>query len=497
MQGSSIWFGVESQHFRLHEEIKEFFDYMSPQPEEAKMRTEVVRRIQDVIGKLWPEAKVEIFGSFRTGLYLPTSDIDLVVFGHWKKLPLWTLHDELIKKKIVDTENIKVLDKASVPIVKMTDAETEVKVDISFSMDHSNANGVDSAILIQKFLNEYPNLKYLVLVLKQFLLQRDMNEVFTGGISSYSLTLLAISFLQLHPRADASDANGNLGVLLIEFFELYGRTFNYLRTGIRIKSGGAYVPKEEITKEMDNGHRASLLCIEDPLNPGNDIGRSSYGAIFVKQAFEYAYHMLSQAMLPQNAHLLNRNHSILGRIVRVTDEVVEYRRWVKENFPVSPSVVKSSYASVASPAASTTPASNTNSIIVEPERPHNPPTNSRPVASHPSPDASSSVSSTQKKPQNDSGGSSIDVYTGSAGGREGDVAMVEEPLVADSDNSSDSGGNSSGYKSSGSSLHSSSSSNASDSRRFTEQLIPQVMIVTGPRPYACSLPAVRIGPQPV
>ena len=27
------------------------------------------------------------------------------------------------------------------------------------------------------------------------------------------------------------------------------------------------------------------------------------------------------------------NFSILGRIVRVTDEVVEYRKWIKSNFP--------------------------------------------------------------------------------------------------------------------------------------------------------------------
>jgi non-canonical poly(A) RNA polymerase PAPD5/7 len=37
----------------------------------------------------------------------------------------------------------------------------------------------------------------LVLVLKQFLLQRDLNEVFTGGIGSYSLFLMAVSFLQV------------------------------------------------------------------------------------------------------------------------------------------------------------------------------------------------------------------------------------------------------------------------------------------------------------
>ena len=46
-------------------------------------------------------------------------------------------------------------------------------------------------------LQKFPALPYLVLVLKQFLLQRDLNEVFTGGIGSYSVFLMAVSFLQV------------------------------------------------------------------------------------------------------------------------------------------------------------------------------------------------------------------------------------------------------------------------------------------------------------
>jgi non-canonical poly(A) RNA polymerase PAPD5/7 len=89
---------------------------------------------------------------------------------------------------------------------------------------------------------------------------------------------MCISFLQLHPRQNVtSPLNANLGVLLLEFFELYGRKFNYMKTGISIKNGGRYIPKEELQREMVDGHRPSLLCIEDPLTPGNDIGRSSYG----------------------------------------------------------------------------------------------------------------------------------------------------------------------------------------------------------------------------
>lgn len=45
---------------------------MTPSPEEHEMRKAVVNRIEDVINQIWPHAKVQVFGSFHTGLYLPT-----------------------------------------------------------------------------------------------------------------------------------------------------------------------------------------------------------------------------------------------------------------------------------------------------------------------------------------------------------------------------------------------------------------------------------------
>lgn len=313
----------------LHEEITDFYRYISPRPEEEKMRQEVVDRIKVVIHDLWPSAEVQVFGSFSTGLYLPTSDIDLVVFGKWETLPLWTLEEALRKRNVADENSIKVLDKATVPIIKLTDSFTEVKVDISFNVK----SGVKAACLIKDFKEKYPVLPYLVLVLKQFLLQRDLNEVFTGGIGSYSLFLMAVSFLQLHYREDVCSPSINIGVLLIEFFELYGRNFNYLKTGIRIKDGGCYVAKDEVQKNMMDGYRPSMLYIEDPLQPDNDVGRSSYGAMQVKQAFDYAYVVLSHAVSPiAKYYPNNETESILGRIIRVTREVDEYREWIRSNW---------------------------------------------------------------------------------------------------------------------------------------------------------------------
>lgn len=66
---------------------------MSPSPTEHALRLQVVSRIESVVLDLWPCAQVEVFGSFRTGLYLPTSDIDLVVLG---KLNSFKKHSKYI-----------------------------------------------------------------------------------------------------------------------------------------------------------------------------------------------------------------------------------------------------------------------------------------------------------------------------------------------------------------------------------------------------------------
>lgn len=59
---ASYWIGLLTFTFcsssSLHEEISDFYEYMSPRPEEEKMRMEVVSRIESVIKELWPSADV-------------------------------------------------------------------------------------------------------------------------------------------------------------------------------------------------------------------------------------------------------------------------------------------------------------------------------------------------------------------------------------------------------------------------------------------------------
>lgn len=290
---------------RLHEEMKAFYEAVLPQPKDQLDREEVIKRITTAVKDLWSSARVEVFGSFRTGLYLPSSDIDLVVFGCWKIKPLYTLRDELVRRGVCDEARTTVLDKATVPIIKMTDKTTGIKVDIAFNV----TNGLTSAELIQGFLKEFPSLPFLVLVLKQFVYQRDLNEVYTGGIGSYSLILLAVSFLQLQTRAEGRMVNVNYGVQLLEFFELYGMNFNYNMIGISVANGGKYIQKER------DGQGQMSLYIQDPVCEGNDVARGTYNFYQIQATFRHAYHTLCNEVLRADDDIFSKPRPILSSII--------------------------------------------------------------------------------------------------------------------------------------------------------------------------------------
>ncbi|KAJ1960617.1 hypothetical protein IWQ62_004160, partial [Dispira parvispora] len=127
----------------------------------------------------------------------------------------------------------------------------------------------------------------------QFLIQRGHNEVYMGGIGSYALTNLIVSFLQMHPQIQTGniDPQLNLGVLLVEFFELYGKTFNYLTTGIRTSGKGSYFDKRRsVHNENDPRLR---LCIEDPQDPSNNISRGTFKMHEIKHTFSGAFDVLT------------------------------------------------------------------------------------------------------------------------------------------------------------------------------------------------------------
>lgn len=270
----------------LDEEIRKFVRYLSPTKAERRMRTGVVTRLKKLIIELWPKCSPEVFGSYATDLFIPTSDIDLCV--KWVKDPngLFVLAREIRKARLSSYMNV--IAKAKVPIIKMLDRESGCRVDICFG----NINGPRNTQNALKLLKQYPLARPLMLVIKYYIAQFGLNEVFTGGVGSYTLLLMIISFLQLRvPKVTKKKPNEvDLGALLIDFFELYGRNFNYVNTGISVRGEGGYFHKYE--RGWYNPMQPFCLCIEDPDDVENDVSRSSYLILDVRAVMLNAYYAL-------------------------------------------------------------------------------------------------------------------------------------------------------------------------------------------------------------
>ncbi|KAL7416891.1 hypothetical protein BDY24DRAFT_378617 [Mrakia frigida] len=307
------WEACRNPAEMLNREILAFVNYISPSPTEHATRTHIVALIRKAVVTQWPDAKVMPFGSFETGLYLPTGDIDLVIQSDSmdrqnKVTVLHTLASVLRRANLA--ESIQVIAKAKVPIVKFVSAFGRLPIDISLNQ----LNGISAGKIVNSYIAALPALKPLVLVIKAFLSQRGMNEVYSGGLGSYSVICLVVSFLQIHPKIRRAeiDPMQNLGVLLIEIFELYGKHFGYDETGITLRDGGTYFSK--VDRGWQNERQKYLLSIEDPQDPTNDISRSSYGIIRVRSTFAGAYEVLTSRLYIRAAEIVSRRSGRHGRL---------------------------------------------------------------------------------------------------------------------------------------------------------------------------------------
>lgn len=319
---------------------------MSPTRAEYDVRKAMIELIAHTIWREWRDAEVVPFGSWQTQLYLPMGDIDLVVSTpQLNERNKTRLLQELARMMRVNqiTKTVAVITKAKVPIIKFVTNDGNINVDISLNQE----NGVSAAKIMMHYLDAIPGARELILVLKSYLSQRSMNEVYTGGLGSYSAICMVLSFLQTHPKIRRSeiDARRNLGVLLVEFFELYGRNYNYDDVTINVRRGGGYCTKRSKGWQFWNG-QAFLLSIQDPQDADNDISRSSFGIRQVKLNLAGAYELLTARLFevakdidfrerekklrarnaPSPEPMDPQQMTILGKIMGVTKETNKFRR---------------------------------------------------------------------------------------------------------------------------------------------------------------------------
>ncbi|KAI8887725.1 Nucleotidyltransferase [Backusella circina FSU 941] len=271
-----------SAHAHLQQEVMCFLDYIEPTQAEIRLREYLVHRITEAVSKRWPGSSVEVFGSFRTNIFLPSSDIDMVaIIPGYEKPSLYQLGGVLERADIC--QNPQIITRATVPVIKFEDTLSRIKVDLIIN----STSGVASAEEINRMADAQPALRPLSLIMKYYMAHRGLNEVFTGGLGGYAIVCLVMSFLQMHPKVATKsiDPLRNLGVLMLDMFQLYGINFNIDNVCIDVTGKGSYRSKKKMVSRNGN----SVYSILDPLDASNDIGNKSYNAFLAIRAFKFAY----------------------------------------------------------------------------------------------------------------------------------------------------------------------------------------------------------------
>eukprot|EP01053_Blabericola_migrator_P002180 Blabericola_migrator_1__2179@NODE_15_length_23605_cov_67_423868_g12_i0_p6_GENE_NODE_15_length_23605_cov_67_423868_g12_i0NODE_15_length_23605_cov_67_423868_g12_i0_p6_ORF_typecomplete_len645_score88_87NTP_transf_2/PF01909_23/1_7e12PAP_assoc/PF03828_19/2_6e08_NODE_15_length_23605_cov_67_423868_g12_i0802014 len=327
------WWSQQPFTWRLHHEVAAFACWSELTSFEVRQRQEVIARVYFVVKTIWPTCEVQPFGSFVTGLSLPCGDMDICI----NDVPCSKAADAVIElaramKRSRLGMNVTAITKARIPIVKYIDPISRIHVDISVNQESSE----HTTNLVARKLKEWPQLRPLILIMKETLRQWELGETYKGGVGSYLLFCLTLHHLQHTEDLEKR----NLGELLIGFLDRFSY-FNYYSDGIDVRGNGRLIMKADMHRNqpMDN-----LLCVSSPLEPQTDCGRNSYKIdVIVERLRRRLDRLLSiesaekRAAESRDMTKLNeiRSSSLLSAVVHHDEEVFETRR-IPSNHPPGP-----------------------------------------------------------------------------------------------------------------------------------------------------------------
>ena len=299
------------------EYIEEIISYKKP------IIQELLKELQNTVNEINPNYKVNLYGSYCTGLCLPWSDIDTVISfnpGHQEEHFLNKLFFKLISKPWV--KSYKFIENTYVPIIKLV-SNDKFNFHIDISVQDENHFGLKTVELIKSYLNTYSVLKPIILALKTLLNNGKLNNPYTGGLSSYGLVLMVVSFIQ--SKIDKQKFNSNspniLGETFLNVLGHYGIFFDFNKF-IIITYPVYPIKDEQNNKDFDYhlGSNNHELIIIDPLNKHNNVAKSTFHFMNIKMAFMIAYMVTKEDCecgchygIIQNNHI-NTEHCILKRI---------------------------------------------------------------------------------------------------------------------------------------------------------------------------------------
>ena len=330
---------------------------LSPQEEAASQLV-----ISDVASLGQSSGKVKEFtllGSRRTGLAAPTSDFDFTLASKDSELSRSEAKTSKVKPASKDQKlkiiqalkqistrfhlsenfrNIDLVRYARVPILRSTHVATGLDVQIQTMTGYRASEDYSTA-----YLSEFPSLRPLYFILRYCLEARALTTVFEGGLGSYSILMMIVTALK---HANGRFASADLAGQLLHVLDFYGQADLY-KTGFsaeppRIfeKQRKEWPLEERISRTSDPQlkgidmmekfypRKPYLLCLQDPANHVNDLGKNAYAIKHIQATFNTARQRIQAASEEPNKNFDDKSRawSCLDSLVRADYRQFEKRR---------------------------------------------------------------------------------------------------------------------------------------------------------------------------
>jgi hypothetical protein len=288
---------------RLEAEIASFERFFTPTEAEDQLTQQLMRELQKTLDDSGFEFTAELIGSRANGLASPLSDLDINLIPKGQARPdvladrefsqkqLARLRRILKPRRMTDNHNnihaLQSVPHARVPILKAFHPLSGLE--IQFQMSNQ---GFNTTTYAKSFVREFPSLRAVFLILRQFLTIRGLNHGFAGGLTSYPLLNMVVA--AMHSQESEGQFSGELAA---DF--MYVLTF---WTDLDLSKHGVAVTPFEIvpldTKRRWNGR----MYLRDPADPSHDLGISSSRILDVQASLQQARRNLSRKMAAWDHH---------------------------------------------------------------------------------------------------------------------------------------------------------------------------------------------------
>lgn len=310
-QGKEYWHS--NPDLCLHREILDFTRWILPTSEEKQLIGILLVRVQTAVRLIWPDAHVVFTGSTLSGTLMSNDSIHLTVINIPDNEQSITEKLDMLNKHLT---TIQILRKSQ--IVDGTIQGIEKPFSYHVNITINNIEGIIRGQREKSIMEAIPSVLPLLMLMKFFIFQCRVEDKFSHDL----IFQMVLYIIQSSPEQQKL----NLGYLCSKFLSTFGKTFNYVATGISTRNGGCLfdrllIPQPEAETETEahqkdgkegedeetpeskndsnwsgaiNWSSPQTICAEDMLHPGTFLGKGIDDVSIFRKRCNESYKQLKE-----------------------------------------------------------------------------------------------------------------------------------------------------------------------------------------------------------